>query len=74
MQLVLDAIAASDGGREDVLDRLRRSDVRDGLLGDFRFDRFGDTTRSTIALYRIAAGQLRYLRSIDVPARLLTRE
>jgi ABC-type branched-subunit amino acid transport system substrate-binding protein len=74
MQLVLDAIAASDGSRADVLDRLRHTDVRDGLLGDFRFDRFGDTTRSTIALYRIAAGQLRYLRSIDVPPRLLSRE
>src|SRR3954454_8309402 len=72
-QLVLDAIAGSDGSRADVLARLRRTDVRGGLLGDFRFDRFGDTTQNRIALYRIAAGRLRYVGSIDVPPALLTR-
>jgi branched-chain amino acid transport system substrate-binding protein len=73
VQLALDAVAGSDGSRAQVLAGLRRASVRDGLLGDFRFDRFGDTTQSRIAIYRIAAGRLRYLRSIDVPQGLLTR-
>lgn len=73
VQLVLDAVAGSDGSRGQVLANLRRANVRGGLLGDFHFDRFGDTTQSRIAIYRIVAGRLGYVRSIDVPQRLLTR-
>ena len=32
---------------------IRRAVVSGGLLGDFRFDRFGDTTQTRIAIYRI---------------------
>ena len=73
VQLVLDALAGSDGSRAQVLTNLRRASVHDGLLGDFRFDRFGDTTQSRIAIYRITAGRLRYVQSVDVPQALLTR-
>jgi ABC-type branched-subunit amino acid transport system substrate-binding protein len=73
VQLALDAVAGSDGSRAEVLTRLRRASVRGGLLGDFRFDRFGDTTQARIAIYRIAAGRLGYVRSVDVPPALLTR-
>jgi branched-chain amino acid transport system substrate-binding protein len=72
-EIVLDAIARSRGSRREVLENLRRTTVRGGLLGDFRFDRYGDTTQTTIAIYHIADGQLWYSRSIEVPARLLTR-
>jgi branched-chain amino acid transport system substrate-binding protein len=72
-QIVLDAIARSHGTRREVLENLRRTTVRGGLLGDFRFDRYGDTTQTTIAIYHIAEGQLWYSRSIEIPARLLTR-
>ena len=60
-------------GIREMLENLRRTTVRGGLLGDFRFDRYGDTTQTTIAIYHIADGQLWYSRSIEVPARLLTR-
>lgn len=73
MQLVLNAIAASDGTRADVLENLRRAKVEDGLVGDFRFDPFGDTTLTTVATYVIRDGRLRYLRTLDVPRALLTR-
>lgn len=73
MELVLDAIARSDGSRRDVLDRVRRTEVRGGLVGDFRFDEHGDTTLTTIGVFRIRGGRLRFERTIDVPRELLTR-
>ena len=73
MQIVLDAIARSDATRRGVLEQLQRTAVHDGLLGDFRFDRYGDTTQTRIAIYRIAAGRAHYVSSVDVPAELLTR-
>ena len=41
-QVVLDAIAASDGSRSDVISKLFESDVQDGLLGSFTFSEDGD--------------------------------
>jgi ABC-type branched-subunit amino acid transport system substrate-binding protein len=72
-QVVLDAIAGSDGTRAGVLQTLRRTSVRGGLLGDFRFDRFGDTTLNQVSLYRIAGGRLRFIETLEVPRALLTR-
>jgi len=73
ISLVLDAIAGSDGSRAQVLRHLQRARVRGGLVGDFSFDRFGDSTLTTISAFRIASGRLRYLRTIEVPRELLTR-
>jgi branched-chain amino acid transport system substrate-binding protein len=72
-ELALDAIAGADGRRDRVVERLLAADVRGGLVGDFRFDRHGDSTLRTISAYRIRGGRLRYERSIEVPQRLLTR-
>jgi branched-chain amino acid transport system substrate-binding protein len=41
-RVLLDAIAASDGTRSDVLARLFETRVEDGLIGSFTFDRNGD--------------------------------
>ncbi len=73
MTLVLDAIAGSDGTRARVLERLQRVSVRGGLVGDFHFDRFGDSTLTTIAAHRIREGRLRFEKTIEVPRELLTR-
>ena len=43
-EVVLAAIARSDGTRAAVLRELRASRVRDGILGTFRFDGNGDIT------------------------------
>jgi branched-chain amino acid transport system substrate-binding protein len=51
-EVLLQAIARSDGTRASVLQQLRRIDVRDGILGSFRFDANGDKTPATIAIYR----------------------
>ena len=41
-EILLDAIARSDGTRSSVTRELRRTNVEDGILGDIRFDRIGD--------------------------------
>ena len=41
-QVMLDAIAASDGSRADVLAKLFETSVTDGLLGTFTFSPEGD--------------------------------
>ena len=45
-QVFLDAIAASDGSRSDVISKLFASDVQDGLLGSFTFNEDGDPVRA----------------------------
>jgi branched-chain amino acid transport system substrate-binding protein len=45
-QVMLDAIAASDGSRSDVISKLFASDVQDGLLGTFTFSEDGDPVAS----------------------------
>jgi YVTN family beta-propeller protein len=52
-EVVLQAIARSDGTRASVLREVRATDVKDGILGAFRFDRYGDITPARIAILRI---------------------
>jgi ABC-type branched-subunit amino acid transport system substrate-binding protein len=52
-ELLLDAIARSDGTRASVLEKLRGAKVEDGILGDFRIDRYGDITPARLAIFRI---------------------
>ena len=54
-ELVLAAIARSDGTRASVLRELRATHVRDGLIGDFRFDRYGDVTPARLTVLRMTA-------------------
>ena len=52
-ELVVQAIARSDGTRASVLRELKASRVKNGLLGSFRFDHNGDLTPATVAIVRI---------------------
>ena len=52
-ELVLRAIARSDGTRESVLEHLKASRVKDGILGDFRFDPNGDLTPASVPIVHI---------------------
>jgi ABC-type branched-subunit amino acid transport system substrate-binding protein len=52
-EVVLTAIAGSDGSRASVLEELRGVEVKDGLLGDFRFDRYGDITLAKLTVLRV---------------------
>jgi branched-chain amino acid transport system substrate-binding protein len=55
-ELVLDAIARSDGSRASVLRGLRGARVRDGILGTFRLDANGDITPARVTILRITGG------------------
>jgi DNA-binding SARP family transcriptional activator/ABC-type branched-subunit amino acid transport system substrate-binding protein len=55
-EVVLDAIARSDGTRRSVLDELFRTRVRGGLLGDFSFDAHGDISESPVTIMRVGGG------------------
>jgi branched-chain amino acid transport system substrate-binding protein len=52
-EIVLHAIARSDGTRASVLEKLRTAEVKDGILGSFRFDRNGDISPATVMIVRI---------------------
>jgi ABC-type branched-subunit amino acid transport system substrate-binding protein/streptogramin lyase len=52
-QLVLRAIAHSDGSRASVLRELRATKVRGGLLGTVTFDKNGDNTAALVPIIRI---------------------
>jgi branched-chain amino acid transport system substrate-binding protein len=55
-EVVLDAVARSDGTRASVLDELFRTRVRDGLLGDFEFDANGDVSEPPVTIMRVTRG------------------
>ena len=52
-EVVLDAIAGSDGTRASVLKELRSTEVKDGFLGDFELDRHGDINPAQIPIFRV---------------------
>jgi DNA-binding SARP family transcriptional activator/ABC-type branched-subunit amino acid transport system substrate-binding protein len=52
-EILLDAIARSDGTRRSVTRELRRTRVEDGILGDIRFDRYGDLVEGPFTIYRV---------------------
>ena len=70
-EVLLDAIAASDGTRSSVAAHLLADRVHGGILGDFRFDRYGDMTPSPVTIHRIKHGRQVDDRVILVPSRLL---
>jgi ABC-type branched-subunit amino acid transport system substrate-binding protein len=52
-EIVMDAIARSDGSRTSVLAELRRTRVKDGILGSFRFGSAGDMTPAPVMIVRV---------------------
>jgi branched-chain amino acid transport system substrate-binding protein len=71
--VLLDAIADSDASRAEVTERVLRTRVEDGLLGDFEFDRYGDTTLNAVAVYRIEEGRMRLKTVISTAAERIAR-
>ena len=55
-ELLLDAIAASDGSRAEVVRELRQARVTSGPVGPMRFDRHGDPVPRHVDLYRMRDG------------------
>jgi branched-chain amino acid transport system substrate-binding protein len=69
-EVLLDAIAASDGTRASVTRNLLRTRVKNGILGSFEFDANGDTTAGGVTMYRIKNGKPRVLAVLTPPKSL----
>ena len=57
VEILLDAIARSDGTRPSVTRELRRSTVEDGILGDISFDENGDLVEGPVTFFRAVSTQ-----------------
>jgi DNA-binding SARP family transcriptional activator/ABC-type branched-subunit amino acid transport system substrate-binding protein len=56
-EIVVDAIARSDGTRASVLDQIRRTKPTSGVFGGVDFDRNGDMTPAPFTIVRITGGR-----------------
>ena len=57
-EVLLDAIARSDGTRASVVEELFATKVENGILGSFTFDRFGDIDPAPVGVYRYQDGKI----------------
>jgi DNA-binding SARP family transcriptional activator/ABC-type branched-subunit amino acid transport system substrate-binding protein/streptogramin lyase len=55
-EILLDAIARSDGTRASVREEVRRTQVRNGILGDVAFDANGDLVDAPVTILRYTRG------------------
>ena len=56
-EVLLDAIAASDGSQASVAEKLSATNVTDGIMGSFTIDANGDTTRGAMSIFQIEKGK-----------------
>jgi ABC-type branched-subunit amino acid transport system substrate-binding protein len=69
--VLLDAIAPSDGTRRSVTKALFATHVRNGIIGSFSFTPSGDTTTRSMTIIRIKHGHAVLLGCITPPASLI---
>ncbi len=72
-EILLDAIAASDGTRQSVVDNLFKTNVTDGIMGTFALDANGDTTAGGVTVYQIKGGKEATVRVVTPEASLIAR-
>jgi ABC-type branched-subunit amino acid transport system substrate-binding protein len=70
-EILLVAIAKSDGTRKSVTANLLQTRVRNGILGSFSFDRNGDTTAGAVTIFKIRNGTPVVYRVITPPSSLV---
>ena len=57
-EVLLDAIARSDGTRASVVEELFATKVENGILGSFTFDQLGDIDPAPVGVYRFQGGRI----------------
>lgn len=62
--VLLDAIERSDGTRASVAEELFNTDIKGGILGDFRIDENGDTTLGTVSFFQVRSGAPEFVKAI----------
>jgi len=70
MDVMLDAIAKSDGSRASVTQNLFGLHVTNGILGSFTLNDKGDTTLNPITIYQQKSGKLNPVKTITPPKSL----
>jgi len=70
-EVLLDAIARSDGTRASVTANLRSTRIEDGILGETSFDENGDIATKSVTFYEIRDGQAEVLDVIVPPDELV---
>jgi branched-chain amino acid transport system substrate-binding protein len=83
-EALLEAIRRSDGKRASVTEELHGLEIKNGILGNLRFDENGDMLPATISIYRITGkrdsdvpdfyGGADFLRTVNVPAAIVRPE
>ena len=71
--VLLDAIAASDGTRASVTAKVFATHLRNGLLGDVSFDSNGDSAAGVVTVWRIVGGRGVIYARITPPPTALAR-
>jgi branched-chain amino acid transport system substrate-binding protein len=71
IDVLLDAIARSDGTRASVTTNLFKTSVSNGILGSFLITPTGDTTLNAVAIYRIIGGKVTTFANVVVPDTLV---
>lgn len=70
-EVLLAAIANSDGSRASVAKNLFKTSVKSGILGDFTIDPNGDTSGAAVTMSVIKGGKGVFLKVITPPASLV---
>jgi branched-chain amino acid transport system substrate-binding protein len=71
MDVLLDAIARSDGTRASVTRKLFATRISNGILGSFWITPTGDTTLNAVAIYRVTRGKATTFETVIVPDALV---
>jgi hypothetical protein len=71
MDVLLDAIARSDGSRGSVTSNLFTTRVSNGIFGSFWITPTGDTTLNAVAIHRIVRGKVTTFATVVVPDALM---
>ena len=74
IDVLLGAIASSDGTRSSVTSNLFKTQTSNGILGSFGITSTGDTTLNVVAIYRIIDGKVTTFANVAVPDALLAQD
>jgi len=70
-EVLVQAIARSNGTRADVTKQLFKTKVKNGILGSFAINANGDTSSNPVTIYKIKSGQSTTLKVIVPPVSLV---
>jgi branched-chain amino acid transport system substrate-binding protein len=70
-EIMVQAIAKSNGTRAAITANLFKTNVKNGILGSFKINKDGDTTSNPVTVYRVKGGQSTTLKVIVPPTSLV---